>query len=159
MSSDSLKSPIGWKKTKFTDYKIYFMQGAEVLVPITIFAGSFAMIFGIVYLKTRENMAMLEKGMNPKRHANLPAPFRSLKLGLLLLGAGAGLLIAYLIDQNITRPHDPEAIYFSLLAIGGGLGLIGSYAMEKKEWERNREFESKEKEFELRQRIKGELVD
>jgi hypothetical protein len=114
------------------------MQGPEVLVPITLFAGGFAMIFGIVYLKTRENMAMIEKGMNPKRHANLPAPFGSLKLGLLLLGAGFGLLLAYIIDHNITSSHEPEPIYFALIAIGGGLGLIGSYAMEKKEWDRNK---------------------
>ena len=114
------------------------MQGAEILIPITIFAGGFAMIFGVVYLRTRENMAMIEKGMNPKRHANLPAPFRSLKMGLLLLGAGLGLLLAYIIDHNITSAHQPEPIYFALIAIGGGLGLIGSYAMEKKEWDRNR---------------------
>src|SRR5687767_12921038 len=101
------------------------MQGAQVLVPIVLFAGGFAMIFGIVYLKTRENMAMIEKGMNPKAHANRPAPFRSLKSGLLLLGAGLGLLIAYLIDQNMSG-EDHEAIYFSLLAIGGGAGLITS---------------------------------
>ena len=114
------------------------MQGAEVLIPITIFAGGFAMIFGIVYLKTRENMAMIEKGMNPKRHANLPAPYKSLKTGLLLLGAGLGLLLAYFIDHNITRPHEEGPIYFSLLAIGGGLGLVGSYSMEKKEYDKNR---------------------
>lgn len=114
------------------------MQGPEVLIPITIFAGGFAMIFGVVYLRTRENMAMIEKGMNPKRHANLPAPFRSLKLGLLLLGAGLGLLLAYFIDHNTSSPHQPEPIYFALIAIGGGLGLVGSYAMEKKEWDRNR---------------------
>ena len=138
------------------------MQGPEVLVPITIFAGGFAMIFGIVYLKTRENMAMIEKGMNPKqyanRHASLPTPFRSLKFGLLLAGAGAGLLLAYFIDHNTAGPHDPAPIYMSLLAIGGGLGLISSYAVEKKEWERNREFESKEKEFELREQIKKEMA-
>ncbi|RYZ27490.1 MAG: hypothetical protein EOO10_12550 [Chitinophagaceae bacterium] len=114
------------------------MQGAEVLIPITMFAGGFAMIFGVVYLRTRENMAMIEKGMNPKRHANLPAPFRSLKLGLLLLGAGLGLLLAYIIDHNISSAHESEPIYFALIAIGGGLGLIGSYAMEKKEWDRSR---------------------
>lgn len=91
------------------------------------------MVFGIIYLKTRENMAMIEKGINPK--TNRPAPFRSLKTGLLFLGAGLGLFIAYMIDRNLSG-EDHEAIYFSLLAIGGGLGLIGSYAVEKKEWMR-----------------------
>lgn len=134
------------------------MHGPEVLIPIVMFVGGFAMIFGIVYLKTRENMAMIERGMNPKRHGNLPAPFRSLKFGLLLAGAGAGLFLAYFIDRNTSGPHDPAPIYMSLLAIGGGLGLIGSYALEKKEWERNREFESKQKEYEMREQIKKEIA-
>jgi len=110
------------------------------LVPILISLGSFAMAFGIIYLKTRENMAMIEKGMNPKQYANRPAPFRSLKTGLLFFGAGLGLLIAFIIDRsmaNYDRPfhHDENtAIYFALIAIGGGLGLITSYRIEKKEW-------------------------
>jgi len=117
------------------------MGGPEVLVPITLFAGGFAMIFGIVYLKTKENLAMVEKGMNPKQQMPRPAPFKSLKLGLLLMGAGLGLLIAYLIDINLPERLDPNgfryhndnpAIYFALIAIGGGLGLITSYAIEKK---------------------------
>ena len=107
----------------------------EVLVPIMICLGAFAMVFGIVYLRTRENLAMIEKNMNPKEHANRPAPYRSLKTGLLFMGAGIGLLIAYMIDHNMAgRHHDSAPIYFSLIAIGGGLGLIASYAVEKKEW-------------------------
>jgi hypothetical protein len=114
------------------------MQGAEVLIPLTIFGGGFAMIFGIAYLKTRENLAMLEKGFNPKEQVNRPAPYKNLKWGLLLLGSGIGLLIAYFLD-NYVLPRKPEHddtvafIYFAMLAIGGGLGLISSYRVEKKE--------------------------
>jgi hypothetical protein len=111
------------------------MQGPEILIPLTIFGGGFAMIFGIVYLKTRENLAMLEKGMNPKQYANRPAPFKSLKLGLLLLGAGVGLLLAYIIDLNMRNTYHDEhhpPLYFALIAIGGGAGLIVSYMIEKK---------------------------
>jgi hypothetical protein len=116
------------------------MSSTEMLTAILIPLGAFAMVFGIFYLRTRENLAMLEKGMNPKRYANLPAPFRSLKTGLLLLGAGLGLLIAHIISNNMSG-RDHEAIYFSLIAIGGGLGLIGSYAMEKKEYDNTREYQ------------------
>jgi len=108
------------------------MNGAELLVPILVPLGAFAMVFGIIYLKTRENMAMIEKGMNPKQFANRPAPYRNLKNGLLFLGAGLGLLIAYFIDKNMGG-RDHEAIYFALIAIGGGVGLIASYSVEKKE--------------------------
>lgn len=103
------------------------------LIPILTSLGAFAMVFGIVYLKTRENMAMIEKGMNPKQYANLPAPYRSLKTGLLFFGAGLGLLAAFLIDNALHTEHDNPALYFALIAIGGGLGLIVSYTMEKKE--------------------------
>lgn len=130
------------------------MHGAEVLIPLTMFAGGFAMIFGIYYLKTRQNMAMIEKGMNPKEFANRPAPYKNLKWALLLIGAGVGLFLAYMLDtyflQNtyITetvgtttyRHHRGEnpAIYFALIAIGGGLGLFGSYRIERKWWDENK---------------------
>lgn len=115
------------------------MSGEEVLIPITLFGGGFAMIFGIYYLKTRENLAMLEKGMNPKEHANRPAPYKNLKWGLLFLGSGLGLFIAYFLDNYLFHSSDNvEMIYFALIGIGGGLGLVGSYRIEKREyWDRN----------------------
>ena len=125
------------------------MSGAEVLVPVTMFAGGFAMVFGIYYLKTRQNLAMIEKGMNPKEFANRPAPYKNLKWALLLIGAGAGLFVAYLLD-NYMLPQEPlnqfghhgdknVPIYFALIAIGGGLGLFGSYRIEKKWWDENKD--------------------
>jgi hypothetical protein len=122
------------------------MDGAEVLIPLTIFAGGFAMIFGIYYLKTRQNLAMIEKNMNPKEFANRPAPYKNLKWALLLIGAGVGLFLAYLLDNyvlygahNRNFDHDKNVpIYFSLIAIGGGFGLFGSYKMEKKWWDENK---------------------
>jgi hypothetical protein len=101
-----------------------------------------AMIFGISYLKNKENMAMIEKGMDPKvkRESPAPAPFRNLKWGLLLVGAGLGLFVAYLLDHFVLYniPHNNYddanvAVYFALIAVGGGLGLIISYRIEKKE--------------------------
>src|SRR4051812_1450376 len=102
------------------------MHGAEMLIPILVPLGAFAMIFGIFYLRTRENMALIEKGMNPKQFANRPAPYRNLKNGLLFLGAGLGLLIAFIVDNNVHYRDDDNspAVYFACIAIGGGLGLI-----------------------------------
>jgi hypothetical protein len=161
----------------------------------------FAMIYGIVYVRSRENMAMIEKGFNPRNNDVRPRPFINLKWGLLLMGSGLGLLLAYIIDHTIikhdkssevrtsftigghhttnknrvvvltdtgndvkdtssndtslSRNNSPKnndtnedehsiteikgdgdnpAIYFALIAIGGGLGLYFSYRIEKKEW-------------------------
>ncbi len=44
----------------------------ETLVPIVIMTGMFAMIFGIVYLGSKENMSMIEKGMNPSKGKGYP---------------------------------------------------------------------------------------
>ena len=124
------------------------MDAGEVLIPFVFFAGGFAMVFGIVYLKTRQNLAMIEKGMNPKEFTSRPAPYKNLKWALLLIGAGVGLFLAYLLDNyllpvqmNKFGNHGDEnvPIYFALIAIGGGLGLFGSYKMEKKWWEQNKE--------------------
>lgn len=94
---------------------------------------------------------MIDKGLNPKLRSERPrpAPFRSLKWGLLLVGAGLGLFLAYLLDNTLLYKvgHDINkfsssgddynganvSLYFAFIAIGGGLGLITSYRIEKKE--------------------------
>jgi hypothetical protein len=120
------------------------MSGPETLVPIVLFTTMFAMVFGIVYIKSRENMAMIERGMNPRVNNSGPRPFLYLKYGLLLIGAGIGLFLAYFIDS--AYPHkvytpeghvyysDNPAVYFALIGIGGGLGLVISFFIEKKYW-------------------------
>jgi hypothetical protein len=129
------------------------MHGSEMMVAILIPLSFFALVFCVVYLYKRENLAMIEKGMNPKEFANRPAPYKNLKWGLLLIGAGAGLFIAYILDIYLLQntwtetyngrtyqyQRDNPAIYFALIAIGGGLGLFGSYKIEKKWWDENKE--------------------
>lgn len=132
------------------------MQGTEMLVAILIPLSFFLLIFGIFYMQKRENLALIEKGRNPKEFASLPVPFRNLKWGLLLIGAGAGLFLAYLFDHFMMsgiHNRGNEAIYFSLIAVGGGLGLFGSYKIERKWWEENKEMMKQI----LREKIKTEL--
>jgi len=108
-------------------------MGPEILVAILVPIAGMAMIFGIVYLFKKENLAMIEKGMNPKTYR--PAPYTALKYGLLLVGSGVGLLLAYLIDMASAAIDGDEnaSIYFALIAIFGGLGLVLSYRIEKRE--------------------------
>lgn len=112
------------------------MPVGAVLIPILVTLGLFALVFGIVYMQKKENLAMMEKGWNPRVHTSSPSPFRNLKWGLLLFGAGLGLLAAFLLDEAIhwKDESDTEIIYMALLAIGGGAGLIASYKIEKKDW-------------------------
>jgi hypothetical protein len=108
------------------------MHDLVFLIPILTSLGFFAMVFGIMYLKKKENLAMIANGMNPKTTPDRPVPYKNLKWGLLLLGGGVGLLLAYFINTYVTKDDNP-ALWFALLAIGGGLGLIRSYSIEKAE--------------------------
>jgi hypothetical protein len=126
--------------------KIFIVMGPEVIVATLVPLSFFALVFGIVYMRNRENMALIERGMNPRQQSQKPRNIASLKYGLLMTGAGAGMAIAYIIDLLLIQPRttiienglrmrtdDNPAIYFALIAIGGGLGLARSYAIEKKE--------------------------
>lgn len=114
---------------------------AGILVPIAMFA----MIFGIVYLAKRERLAMIERGMDPRRYKPQSAPFQNLKWGLLLIGAGLGLFLAYVLDNTVFNKlnemdrDNNVAIYFALIAIFGGLGLFLSYRIEKKEADKEKD--------------------
>lgn len=122
------------------------MHGEEI-VALLVLISFFALVFGIFYIRNRENMALIERGINPRiQQKVLPRPFGNLKYGLLILGAGLGLLAAFLIDINVVHPthtfdgrvyeDDYPQIYFALVAIGGGLGLVISYLVERKYYDR-----------------------
>ena len=108
-----------------------------VLIPILVPISMFAMIFGIVYLHKRERMAMIERGMDPRSYKPKSQTYQTLKWGLLLIGAGLGLFLAYILDhtclESMNRDENNPAIYFALIALFGGLGLFTSYLIEKKE--------------------------
>lgn len=118
-------------------------QASEILIPMSVFAT----IFGLYYLRSRENLSLIDKGMNPRKSYGGPKPYTYMKYALLLIGAGLGLLTAYILDvvwlheatkyidkNGVMRHNDTAAIYFSLLAIGGGLGMFYAYKLERKDW-------------------------
>jgi hypothetical protein len=106
-----------------------------------LFICTFAVIFGLRYMANKERMAMIEKGMDigSFKAQSQSQPYKNLKWGLLLIGVGLGLFLAFVLDNSIFNNankwghKENEAIYFSLIAIFGGLGLFISYLIEKKE--------------------------
>ncbi|MGF7081694.1 DUF6249 domain-containing protein [Mucilaginibacter sp. UYCu711] len=107
-----------------------------VMIPIVVSVGLFALIFGIVYLRSREKMAMIERGMNPGIEVIKPVNRNFvLTWGCLLIGSGLGLFLAYILDNTLyfARDNDNPALYFALIAIFGGAGLFVSYLIEKKD--------------------------
>jgi len=130
-------------------------MGPEVLSDIFISLSICTLIFGIYYMRSRENMALIERGINPRvkevvQNTILPSrPY--LKYGLFMIGCGVGMLLARIIDVAIL-PHQMlsdgllnnaiedknKLVYVAFIALGGGLGLVMSYFIERKEWRRQK---------------------
>lgn len=102
-----------------------------VMIPMIAIVGA---VITIIYLRRYENaerMAMIEKGVDPslfaKKSRSASGPLRA---GLLLIGAGTGLLLGSILS-NVFDMERPVA-YFSMILFFGGLGLIGAYVIEEK---------------------------
>lgn len=106
---------------------------APFLIPIVISLGAFLMVFGLRYMQNKENMAMIERGIEPQRRSRQLNPSQTLKNGLLFVGAGLGLLLAIIITKTFQLDDDSSAgIFFALIAIFGGLGMLSAYFYERK---------------------------
>src|SRR4051812_29103111 len=111
-------------------------ENLALLMVIIVSLGLFFMIFGIVYLNKREKLAMIERGMDPRSYKPQSAPYQNLKWGLLLIGVGLGLFLAFLLAHMLFHSFmddEAPALYISLISIFGGAGLFLSYRIEKKE--------------------------
>ena len=98
------------------------------VVPVS----TFLMIWGVRYLENKENMAMIERGMDPNEHKKTRRlnPSKTLKDSLLFVGAGLGLLLAIILTKAMQV--DGPGLYFALIAIFGGLGMFAAYLYERK---------------------------
>ena len=104
---------------------------AGILVPISLFA----MIFGIVYVlrqaRHREVLSAIEKGMDPGAlNVGYQNKKSSLRDGALLVGVSLGLLSGYFLTtvSNI----EPPLAYFSMAFLGGGIALLIAHSVESK---------------------------
>lgn len=104
-----------------------------VMIPIVVSLGAFMMIWGIRYLENKENMALIERGLQPITRRRQADPSRTLRNSLMFIGAGLGLLLAITVT-NMFNLQDEQAtgIFFALIAIFGGVGMLSAYIYERK---------------------------
>lgn len=105
----------------------------EILNRIAIFGS----IFGIAYLyfitRNRERMAMIEKGIGAELFSTTPKPkftFWALKIGMLLLGIGIGLILGAFFSLGYSHYNDKMVVYWGFVLSLGGLGLLISFIIE-----------------------------
>lgn len=107
------------------------MEEVVVAFAITIpLLGLFVMLVYFRRIENSERLAMIEKGVDAslfaKKQRNTSFPLR---VSLLLIGAGSGLIMGYILDRQY---YMEEVAYFSMLFIFGGLGLGAAYLIEEK---------------------------
>ncbi len=103
------------------------------LTPIFVLAIIFGFLYGIIYLNIRrkERMALLEKGADPAIFQEPRTEKQtSLRYGLLLIGLAIGILMGNLLE--VSTELGPEASYFSMVFLFGGIALVLSHFLGKK---------------------------
>lgn len=108
---------------------------AEILIPISMFAA----IFGIVYLyfstRNKERLALIEKGadasiFNIGKRSGSSWKVVVLNIAFLLMGIGLGIFIANILDTYTGLNED--AVYPSMIFLMAGVGLYVGYTQTKK---------------------------
>jgi hypothetical protein len=100
---------------------------AEFLIPISMFA----MIFGIVYILVRkkERMALIQKGVDASLFETRKKVSGDLKWGMLFVGIGAGILLGKIFAAYTLLGE--EASMFSMICLFGGLSLMIYHFVER----------------------------
>jgi len=110
--------------------------GSEIIiVPIM-----FGILFGIVYLffstRNKERMALIEKGIGAEifssKKDRRTAPIWKvliLNIAVLMMGIGAGTLIAMFIEEASSFSND--ALYPGIIFLMGGAGLFAGFNLTK----------------------------
>ena len=113
------------------------MDPTPVLITMTLFL----VIGGVLALwlvtKHKERTMMLEKGFRPEEIKELyrkgafssPNPLSSLKWGLVFSSIGIAVILGMVLDSAYNLE---EGIYFGLIALFGGVGLMLFYALSGK---------------------------
>ena len=98
-------------------------MNAEVIVPISVFA----MIFGIVYtaLRHKERMMLIKTGGQASSLETKGNILGSLKWGMIFIGIGLGIIIGKIVASNTSM--EEEAAFFSMICLFGGAALMLYY--------------------------------
>jgi len=103
----------------------------EILIPLSLFAALFGIVY--IYLTTRnkERMALIEKGVNAELFNRPQVPSKwGLKLGIMAVGVGLGIVLAnMLISVDLLTE---EVAFPSMIFLFVGVGLVASYYITNK---------------------------
>lgn len=105
-------------------------NAAEIIIPVVLFVSVAVVLIVIRKFMNDERLALIEKGSDANIFSKKGVSFPAIKIGLLLIGAGIGILVGNMISA--AGLVSDEVGVFSCLMIFGGLGLFLSHFVEQK---------------------------
>ncbi|KOY85290.1 hypothetical protein AD998_03185 [bacterium 336/3] len=111
-----------------------------ILVPISMFAT----VFGVLYMhyttRHKERIALIEKGTDASvfypSDKQKEKKFYSLQFGILAVCIGFGILMGNILHQNLGMKD--EVAYNSMIFLMGGIGLIVFHVINLKQQNSNK---------------------
>jgi hypothetical protein len=97
------------------------MEG--IFVPIAFFLALFAILYVYWTTRTKERLALVEKGSDAGIFKVESSKYALLKWGIFLIALSVGVLTGYLLSQVMNE----VAAFFTMIFFCGGLGLIVAY--------------------------------
>ena len=94
------------------------MEG--IFVPLSFFLALFAILYVYWTTRTKERLALIEKGADASIFKSETSKFNSLKWGIFLIAVGIGVFCGYALSHVINE----VTAFFTMILICGGVGLI-----------------------------------
>ncbi len=121
------------QKSNINKLKFNIMEG--LFVPIALFLMIFAILYVYYTTRSRERLALVEKGVDASIFKIDPGRQRLdlVKWGIFLMALAIGVLTGFALSNVINE----VVAFFTTILLCGGLGLIAAYfvinSLEKKE--------------------------
>jgi len=108
------------------------MEG--IFVPIGFFLAIFAILYVYWTTRTKERLALVEKGMDAGIFKGECSQLALVKWGIFLIAIGLGVVVGFLLSGVI----DEVVAFFTAILVCGGLGLIVAYMVTSKLMEKKK---------------------
>ncbi|HZH70967.1 MAG TPA: DUF6249 domain-containing protein [Mariniphaga sp.] len=102
------------------------MEG--IFVPIGFFLALFAILYVYWTTRSKERLALIDKGADATIFKSRPSKYALLKWGIFLIGAAVGVITGYALSTVINE----VVAFFSMIFLFGGIGLIVAYFITRK---------------------------
>jgi hypothetical protein len=102
------------------------MEG--IFVPIGFFLAIFAILYVYWTTRTKERLALIEKGADARIFKTEPSKYALLKWGIFLIGLSVGVITGFALANVVNE----VVAFFTMIFFFGGVGLIIAYFVTSK---------------------------